>query len=193
LPRMRVHELASRYGLASKALIELLQEIDISVHHHMCGLEEGQAREARKLLERIRRGQEPLVFLCYSTKDNKFMRRLRGDLTEAGLTVWTAERITPGTPAWTRAVEDAITRSRCTVVILSKNAKKSVWVTREIHFAEQHAKRIVPVLARDRPADAVPLQLAGAQWIDVRSTRYQAGARSLIRALRRHLGLRRGR
>lgn len=187
---MRVHELAGLYQLASSALIELLQGIGVPVNHHMCGLDEAQVEEAAKLLERIARGTEPLIFLCYSTKDKRFMDRLRGELSAAGFTVWTADRITPGTIAWTRAVEDAIERSRCMAVILSKNAKKSVWVTREINYAQQHNKPIVPVLARDDPSRVIPLELAASHWIDARGPKYQPAVKSLIRALRRQTGIR---
>ena len=182
MPKMRVHELAKEYKLTSYGLIELLRGIGMSVSHHMSGLDTHQVEIALELLKRISQGQEQLVFLCYSSKDLDFMHRLRRDLTDADITVWTAESIKPGTPSWVRAIEEAIIRSRAVVVILSKNAKKSDWVDNEILFALEQNKPIIPLLAADRLADARPMSLAKYHWIDARGD-YSAAVERLIKDL----------
>jgi len=181
---MRVYDFARRYKLSSRGLIELLRGIGIHVDHHMCGLDEQQVAAARKLMQRVQRRQEPLVFLCYSTKDLGFMRRLRTSLETAGFTVWTAEGIKPGTQSWVRAIREAIKRSRAVVAILSKNAEQSNWVGVEIHFALLRKKPLIPVLAKDDHTEATPLEIVTFQWIDARGKEYPRGARRLIEALR---------
>ena len=179
---MRVHELAKEYKLTSYGLIELLQGIGVPVEHHLSWLDESQVQTAKDLLTRISKGQERLIFLCYSSKDLEFMHRLRKDLTAAEITVWTAENIKAGTPSWVRAIQEAIIRSRAVVVILSENAANSVWVESEILFAQNRKKTIIPVLVKDEPDDAIPMILVRYQWIDARSN-YAAAVKKLIKDL----------
>lgn len=129
------------------------------------------------------------VFLSYSHKDIAIMQQIRTDLSVAGLRVWTDETLTPGTESWKNAIEDALQNTGTLVVILSPDAKQSVWVEREIDYARLCGVSIFPILARgDSELSAVPFQLINAQRVDIR-TNYDAGIRHLIAALQKHLGL----
>jgi hypothetical protein len=187
VPKKRVYELARQFELTSAALGELLKRKGLPAKHHLSALEAGQVEQAQKLWQRIKSGTEPLVFLAYSSKDIDFMHRLRGDLEEADLTIWTAESIKPGTPTWTEAIQDAITRSRCVVVVISKSALESTWVRKEALYALQRHKRIFLVLATDEMPDPPPLEYVGIQVTDARGGRYSKAVRDLISALREYL------
>lgn len=112
------------------------------------------------------------------------MHRLANTLREAGLTVWTDERLEPGTPSWQKAIEGAIDAADCLVVILSPHAKKSEWVNREIGYARARDVKVFPALASGEARDSVPIALIDAQYVDLRG-KYDAGVRRLVSAIRR--------
>lgn len=106
------------------------------------------------------------VFLSYSRKDSQMMRRVRDDLRDAGLRVWTDEALEPGTEAWESEVEKAIREAHCLVVLLSPDAHASEWVRNEITLADALQRRIFPVLLRGEQGESIPLRLIASQWID---------------------------
>ena len=114
------------------------------------------------------------VFLSYSRKDTATMRQLRTKLTKVGLSVWTDEDLEAGTPIWQAAIEDAIRRARCMVVILSPNAKMSEWINIEITVAKRRSLRIFPILITGDEDSAVPFSLATTQFVDARQDYAQA-------------------
>lgn len=128
------------------------------------------------------------IFLSYSRKDARVMRRLFADLKAAGFTIWTDEDLTPGTPSWVQAIEEAIQSSGCMVVILTPESKKSPWVERELVHASAYGIPIFPLLARGDERSSVPLVLSSHQWADIRKERdYRMSTRKLMRAVRGRL------
>lgn len=97
------------------------------------------------------------------------MRRLSQDLKANGFDVWIDESgLPPGTPEWTAAIEDAIEDAFCAVVILSPDAKESEWVTREIRYADEQGRSVIPVLASGTARTAIPIELISTQYVDAR-------------------------
>lgn len=97
------------------------------------------------------------------------MPRTRDYLSGAGLTVWTDENLTPGTAAWTRAIEKAIREAKLVVIILSPDAKNSDWVERELAVAQDSCRiPVFPILVRGDEHTAIPLRLAATQFADAR-------------------------
>ncbi len=135
---------------------------------------------------RVDRGIPRHVFLSYSHVDRAHMTRLRDDLAEERLMVWTDEALTPGTASWQIAIENAIENAGCLVVLLSPEAKKSEWVRAELDHARLHKISVFPVLARGDEASAVPFGFTSAQWTDIR-TNYTLEVQRLIEAIHRHL------
>jgi hypothetical protein len=126
------------------------------------------------------------VFLSYSRTDADMMKRIRDTLREEGLPIWTDENLTPGTPSWQSAIEEALENAGGVVVLLSPDARKSQWVANELSFASAQGVAIFPVLVRGEEKDSVPLQLANTQRVDLRA-RFLVGMQSLVDALREHL------
>ncbi len=123
------------------------------------------------------------VFLSYSHKDTEAMRHVRDDLRAEGLAVWNDENLTPGTPSWKNAIEQAIENTGCLVVILSPDAKGSEWIEREMDYARACGVPILPVLAGGDERSAIPFELINVQLVDIRSD-YETGFRHLVAAVR---------
>jgi hypothetical protein len=125
------------------------------------------------------------IFLSYSRRDAKLMRRVRADLRVGGFSVWTDESLKPGTPSWLDAIERAIRSSMCVIVLLSPDAKKSEWVEKELQAARLHRKQIIPLLARGDESLSMPMQINTMQYADIRSeSLYKSRMRDLARILR---------
>lgn len=130
------------------------------------------------------------VFLSYSRKDKDLMQRIRDDLRAQHITVWTDDFLTPGTDAWNKAIEQAIEDAGCIVVILSPDAKESLWVNRELAYAlsRKSPRRIFPVLARGDENDSIPIELIRTQRINFQRN-YNTAIQQLIGNIRNHLNI----
>ncbi len=73
------------------------------------------------------------------------------------------------------------------VVLLSPDAKKSIWVARELNYAEEVGIKIFPILVNGDQLTAVPFRLVSTQRIDAR-TDLEAAIQQLVDVLRKHLG-----
>ncbi|MBL8157223.1 MAG: toll/interleukin-1 receptor domain-containing protein, partial [Anaerolineae bacterium] len=123
------------------------------------------------------------VFLSYSRRDADLMHRLRDDMRQSDLAVWTDDALTPGDPQWQLAIQGAIEAAGSVVVIMTPDSKKSEWVLAELQYARTHKVVIVPVLMRGSEADAVPMAFINWQWLDLRGEAlYGAGLSKLVGA-----------
>lgn len=109
------------------------------------------------------------IFLSYSRKDGEIMQRVKDTFQSESFKVWTDEGIEPGTPLWTDEIEKAIENSECVVVMLTPDAKNSIWVKRELEYAGMQKKQVFPLLARGDESSSIPFALSGAQYVDIRS------------------------
>ena len=136
------------------------------------------------------------VFLSYSRRDRDTMHQITDALTNAGFTVWSDERLEPGSPSWKDDVQRAIEGAGCVVAIMSPDAKDSEWVSEELNYARIHKRRVFTVLARGDESNAIPFGLTGIQWIDMRgdddtqmqALMQQSALAQIVGAVREHLG-----
>ena len=127
------------------------------------------------------------IFMSYSLKDQAAMLWIAKFLRGQGLKVWVDnEKLIPGTPIWEEEIEKAIKYASMIVVVLSPDSKSSEWVRRETSLADQHHKRIFPVLVRGDENSSISLRLIGRQYADIRQNR-ELGLKSLSEALKRYL------
>lgn len=128
-------------------------------------------------------------FMSYSRENVSLQKKVLAGLRELGVNAWVdVENLIPGSPAWEREIERAIRGAAGVIVLLSPDANNSEWVRREISFAEQHQKRIFPVLIQGDEDDSIPLRLAAHQRVDLRRN-FDAGLDALANALKEHLGV----
>lgn len=123
------------------------------------------------------------VFISYSRRDEVFMQRVVACLRQKGINVWVDnEKLVPGTPIWEREIEKAIDTAFAVVVVLSPDAKESIWVLNELTLADEYKKRVFPVLVRGDKRDAIPFRLITRQFVDLQ-TNEEKGLESLSAAL----------
>jgi pSer/pThr/pTyr-binding forkhead associated (FHA) protein len=127
------------------------------------------------------------VFISYSRVDLEIMNRITGTLQQKGMRVWVdKQKLAPGEPSWRRAIQNAIDRSGCVLVILSPDARKSKWVEAELDYAETQHKKIFCVLARgDRESTAL-LGYTLSQWVDIQPD-YDNAMQHLLNVIHEYL------
>jgi len=123
------------------------------------------------------------VFLSYSRKDEESMLLIAKYLRAQGIKVWVDnEKLIPGTPIWEDEIQRAIRNAVAIVVILSPDSKRSEWVKREMTMADQHQKRVFPVLVIGDEKNSISLRLINRQFVDLREN-WEKGMKSLSNAL----------
>ncbi len=120
------------------------------------------------------------VFISYSRTDSAFIDRLEADLRAYGFDTWVDRQHLEGGADWARQIEQQIVRCEALIVALSPDAITSTWVRREITFALNAGKRIIPIIAR--PVASTPIEIVNLQYIDL-SADYLLGLQDLRVAL----------
>jgi hypothetical protein len=82
--------------------------------------------------------QATQIFLSYSRKDAKYLKKLYYWLIESGFNVWADLRIQPGNLSWINDISSAIKNSKIIIVLLTPNSEESKWVQQEIKFGNLH-------------------------------------------------------
>ena len=123
------------------------------------------------------------VFISYSRVDQVFVRRLHGALEAAGRGAWVDWEGIPPSAEWLVEIYAAIEAAGAFVFVISKHSVASAICRQEIDHAAIQKKRLVPVLAEDVAAEAVPEVLRRLNWVDMRGNAFDTGFSLLIVAL----------
>lgn len=118
------------------------------------------------------------IFVSYSRKDAETAYELADHLRAKGHTVWTDVSSITGGAMWHAEIEKAITRADTVIVVLSQASKDSQWVQKEILFALDLSKPLIPVRIENV---SLPLALINLQPIDYLDNR-EKGLAQLIQA-----------
>lgn len=105
-------------------------------------------------------------FLSYSRIDTDFVLRLRADLEAHGVDCWLDTDDLPGGARWMQQIPSAIEASHFFLVAVTPNSAGSKYVSREIAWADNRGKKIIPLLVH--PDSQLPFVLQDYQWIDMR-------------------------
>lgn len=118
-------------------------------------------------------------FISYSHYDADFTLRLADDLRAAGINVWLDTRDISTGAVWDEVLEQALRASEGIIVVLTPASADSAFVRKEILFAQNHHKKVYPLLAK--PTE-IPLLIADSQVADC-SFDYSAGLQALTTSL----------
>ena len=105
----------------------------------------------------------PTIFVSYAREDSDVALKLSRDLKAAGAQIWLDQLDIPPGERWDRAVEAALERSKCMLVILSPRSVSSENVMDEVSYAIDEKKEIVPVIVEHCK---LPLRMRRLQFID---------------------------
>lgn len=123
------------------------------------------------------------LFISYSRKDKKEVRRLVTKLEKAGHNVWLDTQDIEGGDQWRAAIVGAIKSGHALIVAISPHSVASKNVRKELDVAEHASVRIIPVrLGQAAIPDEMEYQLAGVQEIDLAADP-KAGMGRLLRVL----------
>jgi anti-sigma B factor antagonist len=117
---------------------------------------------------KLRENKPSHLFISYSHLDKENLIQLREYLTEHKIAVWTDEHLIPGTDDWLLAVETAIDKANCVILLLSPEARESQWVRKEITYAQESQLPIIPFWIKGDNSKVKMLSLSTAQRIDAR-------------------------
>lgn len=107
------------------------------------------------------------VFVSYSHKDLEFAKKLVNWLEGKGYKVWMDKRrILPGAN-YLESIADGIGKADAFIPLLSAESVSSKWVAREIIFALEHDRNIIPVLVQfaELP-DGLKFAITGLHHVD---------------------------
>jgi len=125
------------------------------------------------------------VFICHSSVDKPFVRRLAWDLTHEGYSVWLDEfMMFPGDSLYEK-IQAGIRDSIWFIVVLSPDSVASQWCKRELHGAlevefDRRDVYVVPVMYRKCE---VPLFLREKVWANCVGRKYAAGLKQILQRL----------
>ncbi len=91
----------------------------------------------------------PQVFLSYSHADKLVARRLVRRLAAHGIRVWFDDRELRLGSALTPSIRRHIENADVLVVLASQKSADSLWVGKELEFAMEHGKPVVPIFLED--------------------------------------------
>ena len=84
------------------------------------------------------------VFISYSSKEAAQAKQTRHILEENGIDCWIAPESIPAGSDYGTEIEDAICGCRVFLLILSRSAQESIWITKEISIAISNGKTVIP-------------------------------------------------
>lgn len=123
--------------------------------------------EATPSSEQSLNGDQKAVFISYSQADKKAAETICKSLEKAALSCWIAPRNIPPGKTWAEFIPDAISNSRCMVLIVSANANESRQVKKEVDIADNKNIPIIPFRIQNVAlSKALEYHLAGTQWLD---------------------------
>jgi WD40 repeat protein len=126
------------------------------------------------------------VFISYSRADLAFGERLDDALRAAGRSTWIDRRVIEPTEEWLAAIYAGIDQSDNFLLIVTPHSIASPWCRKEVDYAADQNKRLIPVLAESTDPALLPPQIAARQWVDL-ATDFAAGLAQLLTALDRDL------
>ena len=107
----------------------------------------------------------PDVFISYARLDAELVRRLHGELAKRGNNVWVDWEDIPPASKFERDLEEGVAKSDSFVFVISPDSLDSSYCRKELSYADERNKRIVPVIHREVDRERLPESLRIRNWI----------------------------
>jgi WD40 repeat protein len=135
--------------------------------------------EARKNAENLMTD----IFICASTADQTIRNQLLESLSHYAKTVWTHDRdIQKGTD-YQQAIKIGIENADNFIFFISPDSVASEHCQRELAYALQYNKRIIPLLIVSIPDSEIPEVLRGLQYLDFTEHHRETGLDEILAIL----------
>lgn len=85
------------------------------------------------------------VFISYSSKNDMEVREITKMFDKYGISYWKAPEMIPAGSNYAREIPKVIAQCMVFLLVVSKDSQQSVWVEKEIDFAINNKKTIVPL------------------------------------------------
>jgi hypothetical protein len=121
------------------------------------------------------------IFISYSRKDTRFVKKLARDLKKVDYEVWWDQVDLPGGENWVQKIPNAIESSDYVIVVLSLNSAESKWVQKEYTQALDFGRNIIPIKLDQFH---VPFALIDLNPIDFHREKYRTNFNKLLAALK---------
>ncbi len=108
------------------------------------------------------------AFISYSHHDIEFALKLRDALVAAGQNAWLDESEIHGGTRWSEELERAIDSADAFLFLVSPDSAASTECGKELAYALELSKRILPVRVGETPLDRLPNGLTAYQFIPAR-------------------------
>ena len=106
------------------------------------------------------------VFISYSSKDVDEVNEVINMLKEADISYWRAPEMIPVGSNYAKEIPRVISQCDIFLLIISKESQNSIWVEKEIDFAINNRKTIVPLnLTNEKLSDMFAFYLNNIQMI----------------------------
>lgn len=128
------------------------------------------------------------VFISYSRKDEEIVISIKSILDEYGIPYWIDKEGIFSGENYKEVIVDAIEVAKVIIFVSSANSNASINVIRELGYAVQQRKTIIPVLLDDAPyAKSIRLDIADIDQIDYNDV--EQAKKRLVASLAYTLGI----
>jgi CHASE2 domain-containing sensor protein len=111
------------------------------------------------------------LFICYSSRDGEFTRKLNDNLQLQGMTTWFDQEIVENEQDMQLIIQQGIENAENFLFVLSPNSLRSPDCLQQHTYAQSLNKRQIIVLCQDISVDELPASLSYIQQIDFRQHR----------------------
>jgi len=126
------------------------------------------------------------VFLSYSRRDRVAAEALTGELIDRGHRPWVDRRDLQPSEEWLQALRQGVRASDSFLLLVSQASVASEHCLRELGWAVEFGKRIIPVLLEPIPAAELPEAVRARQWIEIPEGRpIDTGVDAVVASLER--------
>jgi hypothetical protein len=139
--------------------------------------------DVKELLDGVRpsKNQAVKVFISYGHDDKPFVKKLAGDLGKDNIETWWDFDHLKGGDNWQKEIQKGIKLCNFFVVVLSPNSVDREWVLKEITYANEYKKKIIPLMLKECER---PISVIEKQYIDFEKQTQKAAVKELLGILK---------
>ncbi len=163
-------------------LLLQLEQKGILTHHVQADTDLVEVT-VRDLLDGVRpsKNQAAKIFISYGHDDKTFVKKLADDLGKDSIEAWWDFDKLKGGNDWQKEIQKGIKLCDFFIVVLSPNSVNRDWVLKEITFANEYKKKIIPLMLKECER---PISIIEKQYIDFEKQTQKSALKELMGILK---------